>query len=98
MRISATRTQRMFGRAIPIHGIAGDQQAALVGHGCLKPGMAKSTYGTGAFLVMNMGERRRVRANRLLATIGYKPGTPSRTRSKARSSPPAPRCNGCATA
>ncbi len=44
-----------FGRAIPIHGIAGDQQASLVGHGCLKPGMAKCTFGTGAFLVMNMG-------------------------------------------
>jgi glycerol kinase len=61
----------LFGRAIPIHGSAGDQQAALVGHGCLKPGMAKSTYGTGAFLVMNMGERAPRSANRLLATIGY---------------------------
>lgn len=61
----------LFGRAIPIHGSAGDQQAALVGHGCLKPGMAKSTYGTGAFLVMNMGESAPRSANRLLATIGY---------------------------
>src|SRR5690606_37095859 len=61
----------LFGRAIPIHGIAGDQQAALVGHGCLKPGMAKATYGTGAFLVMNMGEAPPRSRHRLLATIGY---------------------------
>jgi glycerol kinase len=61
----------LFGRAISIHGSAGDQQAALVGHGCLKPGMAKSTYGTGAFLVMNMGANAPHSANRLLATIGY---------------------------
>ncbi len=61
----------LFGRAIPIRGSAGDQQAALIGHGCLKPGMAKSTYGTGAFLVMNMGEQAPHSANRLLATIGY---------------------------
>jgi glycerol kinase len=60
-----------FGRAIPIHGMAGDQQAALVGHGCLKPGMAKATFGTGAFLVMNMGGSPPHSKNRLLATIGY---------------------------
>lgn len=60
-----------FGRAIPIHGVAGDQHAALVGHGCLKPGMAKVTYGTGAFLVMNMGAAPPRSNNRLLATIGY---------------------------
>jgi glycerol kinase len=61
----------LFGRAIPIHGIAGDQQAALVGHGCFKPGMAKATYGTGAFLVMNMGEAPPHSKHRLLATVGY---------------------------
>ncbi len=61
----------LFGRAIPIHGIAGDQQAALVGHGCFAPGTAKCTYGTGAFLVMNMGQRAPHSANRLLATVGY---------------------------
>ncbi|HYD89237.1 MAG TPA: glycerol kinase GlpK [Vitreimonas sp.] len=60
-----------FGAAIPIHGMAGDQQAALVGHGCFKPGMAKATFGTGAFLVMNMGEAAPHSANRLLGTIGY---------------------------
>jgi glycerol kinase len=61
----------LFGRAIPIHGMAGDQQAALVGHGCTKAGMAKATFGTGCFLVMNMGEALPHSANRLLATIGY---------------------------
>lgn len=60
-----------LGRAIPIHGMAGDQQAALVGHGCLNPGMAKVTYGTGAFLVMNMGDAPPRSRNRLLATVGY---------------------------
>ena len=60
-----------FGAAIPIHGIAGDQQAALVGHGCFKPGMVKATYGTGAFLVMNMGKTQLHSQNRLLATVGY---------------------------
>lgn len=60
-----------FGRAIPIHGVAGDQQAALVGHGCLTPGMAKATYGTGCFLVMNMGAAPPRSRHRLLATVGY---------------------------
>jgi glycerol kinase len=63
-----------FGRAIPIHGMAGDQQAALVGHGCFKPGMAKCTFGTGAFLVMNMGAAPPRSNNRLLATLGYQVG------------------------
>ncbi len=63
-----------FGRAIPIHGIAGDQQAALVGHGCFKPGMAKCTFGTGAFLVMNMGAAPPKSKNRLLGTVGYEAG------------------------
>jgi glycerol kinase len=61
----------LFGRAIPIMGAAGDQQAALVGHGCLSPGMAKATFGTGAFLVMNMGAHAPHSRNRLLATVGY---------------------------
>jgi glycerol kinase len=64
----------LFGRAIPIAGVAGDQQAALVGHGCLAPGMAKATYGTGCFLVMNAGDAPPVSKNRLLATVGYRIG------------------------
>jgi glycerol kinase len=63
-----------FGAAIPIHGMAGDQQAALVGHGCFKPGMAKCTFGTGAFLVMNMGAAPPRSQNRLLGTVGYQVG------------------------
>lgn len=61
----------VFGRAIPVCSILGDQQAALVGQGCLKPGRAKITYGTGAFLVANTGARRPASENRLLGTIGY---------------------------
>ncbi|MGE0829204.1 MAG: glycerol kinase GlpK [Hyphomonadaceae bacterium] len=61
----------LFGRAIPITGVAGDQQAALVGHGCLAPGRAKATYGTGCFLVMNAGAHPARSKNRLLGTIGY---------------------------
>lgn len=64
----------LFGAEIPICGMAGDQQAALVGHGCLKPGMAKATFGTGCFLVMNTGAARPHSRNRLLATIGYRSG------------------------
>jgi glycerol kinase len=64
----------LFGRAIPLTGVAGDQQAALVGHGCLSPGMAKATYGTGCFLVMNAGREPPVSKNRLLATVGYQIG------------------------
>jgi glycerol kinase len=64
----------LFGRAIPITGVAGDQQAALVGHGCLAPGAAKITYGTGAFLVMHAGDVAPVSRHRLLATIGYAVG------------------------
>lgn len=67
----ASTEASLFGRALPIHGIAGDQQAALVGHGCLNPGMAKATFGTGCFLVMNMGAEAPRSKNRLLATIGY---------------------------
>lgn len=51
-------TPELFGRSIPIRGIAGDQQAALFGQGCFADGQAKQTYGTGAFLLMNTGQRR----------------------------------------
>ena len=61
----------LFGAALPIHGAAGDQQAALVAHGALKPGDAKITYGTGAFLVANVGSEPVVSNSRLLGTLGY---------------------------
>ncbi len=54
---------------IPIAGIAGDQQAALYGQGCWEPGMAKNTYGTGAFLLMNTGQEQRISRGGLLTTI-----------------------------
>ena len=64
----------LFGAALPIHGSAGDQQAALVGHGALKPGDAKITYGTGAFLVANVGAEPVGSTSRLLGTLGYAVG------------------------
>jgi glycerol kinase len=64
----------LFGRALPIAGSAGDQQAALVGHGALKPGDAKITYGTGAFLVANVGTGPVASSSRLLGTLGYQVG------------------------
>jgi glycerol kinase len=54
---------------IPISGIAGDQQAALYGQGCWEPGMAKNTYGTGAFLLMNTGRESRISPGGLLTTV-----------------------------
>jgi len=61
-----------FGKPIAIGGMAGDQQAALIGQACFNPGMAKSTYGTGCFLVMNTGERALQSNNRLLTTLAYR--------------------------
>ncbi len=62
----------LFGDAIPIGGMAGDQQAALVGQACFQPGMIKSTYGTGCFIVLNTGDQAVRSSNRLLTTIGYR--------------------------
>ena len=62
-----------LGAAIPIRGVAGDQQSALFGQGCWKPGMAKNTYGTGAFLLLNAGEQRPAPAAGILTTIGCGP-------------------------
>ena len=61
----------LFGQPLPIAGSAGDQQAALVGHGALKAGDAKITYGTGAFLVANVGAEPVGSTRRLLGTLGY---------------------------
>lgn len=65
----------LFGKPVPILSAIGDQQAALVGQGCLQPGTAKITYGTGAFLVANTGGQRPSSTHRLLATKGYDTGT-----------------------
>jgi len=64
--------EKLFGRRIPIAGIAGDQQAALFGQACFTPGAAKNTYGTGCFLLMNTGEKPFPPAEGLLTTIGWK--------------------------
>ncbi|WP_108126972.1 glycerol kinase GlpK [Saccharospirillum mangrovi] len=62
----------LFGAAIPIRGIAGDQHAALFGQACYQPGMVKSTYGTGCFMVMNTGKKPLLSRNKLLTTVGYR--------------------------
>src|SRR5205807_2569245 len=61
----------LFGGAIAIRGIAGDQQAATIGQACFTPGMMKSTYGTGCFALLNTGTRPVTSKNRLLTTIAY---------------------------
>ena len=61
----------LFGSPIPILGAAGDQQAATVGQGCFRPGMLKSTYGTGCFALLNTGTSPVASKNRLLTTIAY---------------------------
>lgn len=63
-----------FSRKIPIAGVAGDQQSALFGQMCLEKGMAKTTYGTGCFMVMNTGEKAVTSRNNLLTTIAWKVG------------------------
>lgn len=62
----------LFGREIPIGGMAGDQQAAMIGQGCFQSGMVKSTYGTGCFALMNIGPDFRLSRNRLLTTPAYR--------------------------
>lgn len=62
----------LFGSAIPIRGVAGDQQAATIGNACFRPGMMKSTYGTGCFALLNTGGDFVASRNRLLTTIAYR--------------------------
>ena len=64
----------LFGRAIPIAGIAGDQQAATFGQGCFAPGMVKNTYGTGCFLLMNTGSEAKTSTHGLLTTVAWQQG------------------------
>jgi glycerol kinase len=60
-----------LGGSIPIAGVAGDQQAATFGQACFKPGMAKNTYGTGCFMLMNVGDKPVQSHNHLLSTVGW---------------------------
>jgi glycerol kinase len=66
-----TTDPALFGRAIPILGVAGDQQAATIGQACFSAGMMKSTYGTGCFALLNTGDQMVRSQNRLLSTIAY---------------------------
>jgi glycerol kinase len=67
-------TEGQFSTQIPVAGIAGDQQAALFGQMCIEPGMVKNTYGTGCFMVMNIGNKPIESKSRLLTTIAWKIG------------------------
>lgn len=67
-------TEGLFSSPVPVGGIAGDQQAALFGQMCIEPGMVKNTYGTGCFMVMNIGEKPIESKNKLLTTIAWKIG------------------------
>ena len=62
----------LFGGSINIGGMAGDQQAAMIGQACFKKGQSKSTYGTGCFLLMNIGKKFKLSKNKLLTTVAYK--------------------------
>ena len=62
----------IFGEKIPIGGVAGDQQAAAIGQACFNPGSIKSTYGTGCFMLMNIGDKIKISKNNLLTTIAYR--------------------------
>jgi glycerol kinase len=67
-----TTSKTLLGAEIPIAGVAGDQQAALIGQACFEPGMIKSTYGTGCFMMLNTGEQALASNNKLLTTVGYR--------------------------
>ncbi len=88
----------ILGAAIPIAGVAGDQQAATVGQACFAPGMLKSTYGTGCFALLNTGERAVASTNRLLTTIAYQLGGKRTYALEGSIFIAAPRFSGCATA
>ena len=75
--VVAETDAEMFGVKVKIAGIAGDQQAATFGQACLTPGMAKNTYGTGCFMLMNTGDTPVASRNKLLTTVGWRLGTES---------------------
>ena len=66
-----TTSAEHLGRALPVRSMVGDQQAALIGQACFEPGMVKSTFGTGAFLLLNTGTTPVTSTNRLLTTVAY---------------------------
>ena len=66
---------KLFGESVTIGGMAGDQQAATIGQACFQPGQTKSTYGTGCFLLMNIGKKFKLSKNKLLTTVAFKIGS-----------------------
>lgn len=62
---------QLLGKKVPIAGIAGDQQSALFGHVCIHPGMVKNTYGTGCFMLMNIGDKPMISKNNLITTVAW---------------------------
>ena len=94
-----TLPDALHGHAVPLAGVAGDQQAALFGQACVDPGMGKNTYGTGSFVLLNIGFHRARAAARPARDRGLDDRLhPPRMRWRPRSSSPAPPCSGCATA
>jgi len=73
-QLIATTTASILNSEIPIAGLIGDQQGALFGQMCIEKGMAKNTYGTGCFLMMNIGKRPLMSSNRLITTIAWQMG------------------------
>jgi glycerol kinase len=69
--LGTTRPEALHGHAVPVAGVAGDQQAALFGQACVDPGMGKNTYGTGSFALMNTGFRAPEPAAGLLSTVAW---------------------------
>ncbi len=69
-----TVTPALLGAAVPVRGVAGDQQAALIGQACFRPGMVKATYGTGAFVLLNVGAAPVRSAHGMVGTIAYQLG------------------------
>jgi glycerol kinase len=72
--IGQTAPEALHGHAVPVAGVAGDQQAALFGQGCVDPGMGKNTYGTGSFVLLNAGLQPPPTAEGLLGTVGWQLG------------------------
>lgn len=69
--LGTTRPEALHGHAVPVAGVAGDQQAALFGQACLEPGLGKNTYGTGSFVLLNTGTKPPEPVPGLLATVGW---------------------------
>src|SRR5213078_3929383 len=77
-RFGVTAAEHAAGLRVPVSGIAGDQQAALFGQACVEPGMTKNTYGTGSFVLTNIGSSLPDPAEGLLTTVAWSLGAPDR--------------------